>query len=306
MRLGIDGVGVGHWTDPVARTGCTVVLLPEGAVASGEVRGGAPATREVSLLDPGRLVDRVDAVVLTGGSAFGLACADGVVHRLEAAERGFPTAGGPVPIVVALGLFDLLEGDGSVRPGPPEGAVAYDAAARHAHTDADLELGAVGAGAGATIGKWRGREHARPSGLGGAVLREGELVVAALFAVNAFGDVVAPGHDIADSVAAARATSVAPVGEGGFGENTTIGVVITNAALDKASCHLVTQRAHDGLARAVVPTHTAFDGDAVVVAATGTLALAAVDDAPVLAVERVRLLAAAATEQAVRAAVERH
>ena len=303
MHLAIDGVRVGHWTDPRARTGCTVVVLPEGTVASGEVRGGAPATREVALLAPERLVDHVDAVVLTGGSAFGLAAADGVVQRLEAAGRGFPTAAGPVPIVVALGLFDLLVGDGSVRPGPAEGAAAYDAALA-APADGPVALGAVGAGAGATVGTWRGPAHVVPGGLGGAVVRDAELTVAALVAVNAFGDVVPVDHDVAASVQVAREQSApAPVGDEALGANTTIGLVVTNAALDKAACHLIAQRSHDGLARAVVPAHTVFDGDAFVVAATGAVALDAVASSPVSAVEHVRLLAAAAVEHAVRAAV---
>src|SRR4051812_30494215 len=150
--LGVAGVRVGHWTDDVALTGCTVVLLPEGTVASGEVRGGAPAEREMALLDPSRTVNRIDAVVLTGGSAFGLASADGVMRFCEERGIGFPTAGGPVPIVVALGLYDLAQGDGSVRPGADEGYAACEAA-----TDGTIAFGRVGAGAGATIAKWQGR-----------------------------------------------------------------------------------------------------------------------------------------------------
>ena len=188
----IDGVRVGHWTDDVARTGCTVVLFPEGTVASGEVRGGAPAAREMALLDPSRTVTRIDAVVLTGGSAFGLASADGVMRFCEERGIGFPTAGGAVPIVVALGLYDLAQGDGSVRPGPDEGYAACEAATA---STAPTALGRVGAGTGATIAKWQGRDHARPGGLGGAVLRHGDLVVAALVAVNAYGDILEPGDD---------------------------------------------------------------------------------------------------------------
>src|SRR5438270_11633500 len=134
----IGGVRVGHWTDAIAQTCCTVVLLPEGTVASGEVRGGAPAEREMALLDPSRTVTRLDAVVLTGGSAFGLASADGVMRYCEERGIGFPTAGGVVPIVVALGLYDLAEGDGSVRPGPDAGYAACEAAPAH-----DVPLGRV-------------------------------------------------------------------------------------------------------------------------------------------------------------------
>src|SRR5438045_4520491 len=163
----IPGIRVGHWTDTVARTGCTVVLFPDGTVASGEVRGGAPAEREMALLDPSRTVTRIDALVLTGGSAFGLASADGAMRFCEERGMGFPTAGGPVPIVVTLGLYDLAEGDGSVRPGPDEGYAACEAATS---TTSEVALGTVGAGTGATIAKWEGREKSRRGGLGGAVL----------------------------------------------------------------------------------------------------------------------------------------
>ena len=151
MITDVAGVRVGHWTDIEARTGCTVVLFPEGTLASGEVRGGAPATREFDLLDPHRLVHRLDAVVLSGGSAFGLAAADGVMRWLEERGVGFPTSAGPVPIVVGASLFDLAVGDPSVRPGPAEGYAACDAARADS-----VDVGPVGAGTGATINKWRG------------------------------------------------------------------------------------------------------------------------------------------------------
>lgn len=280
MNLGVAGVRVGHWTDPVARTGCTVVLLPEGTVASGEVRGGAPGTREFELLAPERLVAAVDAVVLTGGSAFGLATCDGVVRWLEAEGRGFPTRGGPVPIVVGMVLYDLAVGDPSVRPGPAEGEAACAVA------EESFGVGPVGAGAGCTVGKWRGPDHVRPGGLGAATERDGALVVSALFAVNAFGDVAEAGER----------PPLPPVGAASpaVGENTTIGVVLTNARLDKTGCFLVAQGAHDGLARALEPAHATVDGDAVVAGATGEV------DAPV---DRVRILAARATEAAIRTAI---
>src|SRR6059058_2345651 len=153
----IAGVSVGHWTDSGALTGCTAILLPEGATASGEVRGGAPATREFELLAPHRTVENVDAVVLSGGSAFGLAACDGVVRWLEENGRGFPTPAGLVPIVVGACLFDLAVGDASVRPGPEEGYAACASAG-----EGDPPTGQVGAGTGATVDKWRGPEHARP------------------------------------------------------------------------------------------------------------------------------------------------
>lgn len=276
MITDVAGVRVGHWDDAVARTGCTVVLLPEGTVASGEVRGGAPATREFALLDPTRTVARVDAVVLSGGSAFGLAAADGVMAHLEAAGVGFETAGGVVPIVVAMGLYDLAVGDPSVRPTAAHGrAAAADA------TAGPVATGAVGAGTGATIAKWRGPEHRRPGGLVGAsITGDDGLVVACLVAVNAFGE---PG---ADPRAVAHGSTA---GSDISGTNTTVGVVATNARMDKVACHLLAQSAHDGLARSVAPSHTSVDGDAFVAAATGevdaevavvrNLAVAVVSDA---------------------------
>ena len=160
MITDVEGVEVGQWTDAAARTGCTVVCFPEGTVASGEVRGGAPATREFALLDPSRMIQRIDAVVLTGGSAFGLASAHGVMEVLAERGRGFETAGGVVPIVVAMGIFDLAVGDGTVRPGADQGRLATESASSGPH-----EVGLVGAGTGATVAKWRGVDHRRPGGL---------------------------------------------------------------------------------------------------------------------------------------------
>lgn len=284
MLTEIEGVRVGHWTDAVARTGCTVVLFPEGTVASGEVRGGAPATREFALLEPGRLVERLDAVVLSGGSAFGLAACDGVMDHLAAQGVGFETSAGRVPIVVGMCLFDLGEGDGTVRPGPAEGATAAASA-----TAGAVELGRVGAATGATISKWRGPDHVRPGALVGAVARSGDLVVAALVAVNASGDI----DDGATTAAVLDGSFVVPEVTP-FVENTTIGVVATNAQLTKAQCHLVAQSAHDGFGRAIVPAHTVGDGDAVVVAATGEREIDAAD------VAAVRLMACAVVESAIR------
>ncbi len=274
--IGVPGVRVGHWTDEVGRTGCTVVLFPDGTVASGEVRGGAPGTREWALLEPGRLVDRVDAVVLSGGSAFGLAACDGVVRWCEEQGRGFKTSAGPVPIVVGAVVFDLGVGDPHARPTAEAGYAACQTA-----SEVDVPTGAVGAGTGATLGKWRGREHARPGGVGTASVAEGELVVGALMVVNAVGDLLEPG---------ATRPPASSIERRPF-ENTTIGVVATNARLDKTSCFGVAQSAHDGLARALEPAHTRFDGDAIVAAATG-----AVD----ASVDVVRVLAARAVEAAIR------
>lgn len=262
----VPGLRVGHWTDARAATGCTVVLFPAGTVASGEVRGGAPATREVALLDPRRTVDRIDALLLTGGSAFGLAAADGVVRFCEERGMGFVTPAGPVPIVVGLGLFDLLVGDPTVRPGPDQGYAACEAA-----RDGPIASGLVGAGTGATvagpgpISADAGPTGRRPGGLVTGAARVDDLVVAALVAVNAAG-VPGAADETALDLAAASTGRDGPTA--GFG-NTTIGLVATNARLDKMGCHLVAQGAHDGLARAVFPAHTRADGDAFVVAAVG-------------------------------------
>jgi L-aminopeptidase/D-esterase-like protein len=249
----VAGLRVGHWTDATAATGCTVVLFPEGTVASAEVRGGAPASRELELLDPARTVARLDALVLTGGSAFGLAAADGVMRFCEESGQGVDTPGGRVPIVVALALFDLAVGDASVRPGADAG---YDAA--RAATAGPVELGLVGAGTGATVGGDTPSDR-RPGGLVSASASVGDLRVAALVAVNAAGT---PGG----SDDAARRPATAP---DAWGLNTTIGLVATNARLDKLGCRVVAEGAHDGLARAVFPPHTRYDGDAFVAASVG-------------------------------------
>jgi L-aminopeptidase/D-esterase-like protein len=241
----VAGVRAGHWTDAAAATGCTVVLLPGGTVASGEVRGGAPATREFDLLDPLCLVDRLDAVVLTGGSAFGLAAADGVMRHCEERGVGFLTPAGPVPIVVAMALFDLAVGDPTVRPGRDEGYAACVAAGV-----GPVAVGAVGAGTGAQVSGPDFPSRA-PGGLVTAAIEVDDLVVGTLVAVNAAG--LPGGHDrlavdVARTLRGAKPFG-APLG------NTTIGVVA--------------QGAHDGLARSVFPAHTRSDGDAFVAAATG-------------------------------------
>jgi L-aminopeptidase/D-esterase-like protein len=282
----IGGVRVGHWTDIHARTGCTVVLLPDGTVASGEVRGGAPATREFALLEPSRLVRRVDAVLLTGGSAFGLDAAAGVMRFCEAEGRGYPTAGGVVPIVVGMGIFDLAVGDGSVRPGPAEG----EAACRDAKEGA-FRTGSIGAGTGCTVDKWRGPDNRTPGGIGVATFTDGDLVVTAIAVVNAFGIVLRRGEEPPtppwprDEAEAAFRTAAG---------NTVVGVVLTNAALEKADCLVVAQGGHDGIARCVHPPHSSVDGDAIVAAATGEV------DARV---DQVRAFAVTAFTAAIRDAV---
>ncbi|HEX6392037.1 MAG TPA: P1 family peptidase [Acidimicrobiales bacterium] len=279
----IAGVRVGHWTDTEAETGCTVVILPAGTVASGEVRGGAPGTREWALLDPRRTVANVDAVLITGGSAFGLAASDGVVRWCEERGFGYPTPAGPVPIVVGMVLFDLGVGDPSVRPAADNG---YAACVDARDADEAVLRGRVGAGTGATIGKWRGRGaegFARPAGLGSAIARSGDVVVGALMAVNAFGEPRGAEFE-------GPRLPVLPEEGASVIAATTVGVVVTNATLDKGACRLVAESGHDGMARALEPAHTAADGDALVVAATGSVSAH---------VETVRALGAWAVEQAI-------
>jgi L-aminopeptidase/D-esterase-like protein len=263
MTFPVRGVRAGHWTG--ARTGTTVLLLPSGTVGSGEVRGGAPATRETALLDPLCTVDRVDAIVLTGGSAFGLAAADGVMTFLAERGQGYPTGGGPVPIVPAAAIFDLVESDGA-RPGGAEG---YEAALAAERAE-PFATGAVGAGRSATTAKWRGREHRAPGGVGLASATVDDVTVAAVAVVNAVGDVVA---DDGTPLAASSATPDVPPfpAHDVFGRrgNTTLVAAVTDAALNKAACLLLARSGHDGMARALRPAHTRVDGDIVFAAATG-------------------------------------
>jgi L-aminopeptidase/D-esterase-like protein len=280
----IPGVRVGHWTDSAARTGCTVAILPAGTVASGEVRGGAPGTREWAVLDPRRTVATVNAVVLTGGSAFGLAACDGVMRWCEERGIGYPTPAGPVPIVVGMVLFDLGVGDPGIRPGAEQGyAACVDA---RVGSDAVLH-GPVGAGAGATIAKWRGRGaqgFARPAGIGSAATYSGDLVVGALVAVNAFGE------PRGEEMGGPRLPVLPDEPDASAVVATTIGVVVTNARLDKLACRQAAEAGHDGLARALEPAHTGGDGDALVLASTGAVEAH---------IDIVRALTAWAVEQAI-------
>jgi len=287
MLSDVPGVAVGHWSDPRARTGVSVVLFPEGTVASGEVRGGAPGTREWELLAPERMMQRLDAVVLAGGSAFGLAACDGVARWLEERERGFRTPAGVVPIVVGAVVYDLGIGSAEVRPGASEGYQACEEAAF-----GPLPGRNVGAGCGATVGGWRGLEEVRLGGIGEAAERHGDLVVAAMVVANCYGDVLGEGEALRSLPP--RAFEEAAGGlSSSAGQNTTIGVVATNASLSKLECLLVAQSAHDGLARVVDPVHTLADGDAFVAASTAGV------EAPV---DLVRLLAARAVAGATRRA----
>jgi L-aminopeptidase/D-esterase-like protein len=305
----VPGVGAGHWTGDA--TGVTVVVLPPETVGSVEIRGGAPATRETAVLDPLATVEQVDAIVLTGGSAFGLATADGVMRALAEQGRGFPTRGGPVPIVPAAAIFDLVVA-GDERPGAEEGRAALAAA-----LDPDappLASGRVGAGRGASVAKWRGGDHGTTGGIGTASARDGDVVVGALVVVNAVGDVLAPdGTPIVASQAppdvpgfpeeapfetpADGAASGASDPVDGAGTNTTLAVVVTNARCTKAQCHLLARSANHGLARAIHPSHTRHDGDLAFACATGAV------DAHL---DRLRVMVTDVTAAAVRDAVAYH
>lgn len=276
----VAGIRVGHVTDAVGRTGVTAVLPPAGSIAAGEVRGGAPATREFALLAPERTVGHVDAVVLAGGSAFGLAACDGAMRWCEEQGLGVPTPAGRVPIVVGAAIFDLAEGDAKARPDAAAGYAACAAAG-----PGPVATGPVGAGTGATVGQVHGA--VRPGGIGSASLAEGALVVGALIVVNAFGDL----RDRDRSLSAARWPEAF-----GPSTNTTIGVLATNARLDKVGCLLLAQSGHGGLARALEPSHTLVDGDALVALSCGDL------EAPL---EQVRTLGARAVSAAIAGALER-
>jgi L-aminopeptidase/D-esterase-like protein len=291
----IPGIRVGHAHDLVGATGCTVVLCPPGTTAAVDQRGGAPATRETDLLKPGRLVEHAHAVLLTGGSAFGLAAADGVARYLEERGVGFPTSAGVVPIVPCAALFDLGVGSAAARPDAAMGRAACEAASRE-----PVPQGSVGAGTGCRVGGLHGNAFATKGGIGSsAVMIDGEdgsedgggLLVAALFAVNAFGDVIAPDGTVLAGLrlaprspqltsslealrraeAGRRASAGArPAERGGERlESTVIGVIATNAALGRDALAHVAAMAHDGIARAVSPAHTLFDGDTIFALATG-------------------------------------
>ncbi|HET6561342.1 MAG TPA: P1 family peptidase [Marmoricola sp.] len=267
----VPGIRVGHWTDSVGLTGCTVVLLPEeGAIASVDVRGAAPGTRETDLLQPGRTVERVHAILLTGGSAFGLAAADGVMTYLAERGVGVETMDARVPIVPAAVLYDLGAGSADAHPD----AAAGHAACVDAEPGSPCGSGPFGAGTGATVGKLLGPEDASAGGIGSASIGlPGGGVVGAVAAVNAVGDVVAEDGTV---LAGALPTGVEdrllvegmparPLPSG----NTTLVVVATDVSLTRAQAHRLAVVAHDGLARAIRPVHTSLDGDAVFTVSTG-------------------------------------
>ena len=259
MITRVAGIRIGHETDLTGITGCTVVLCPPGTTGSVDVKGGAPGTRETDAIRPGTSVNEIHAVLLTGGSAFGLAAAGGVARWLEEHEIGFDTGVAWVPIVPAAVLFDLAIGDASARPDEAAGYAACEAAA-----EGEVEEGSVGAGTGATVAKQPDPAAGWKGGVGSASIEEGGVVVSALAVVNALGNVVdADGEPIA----ANRNPDADP--QRWPGANTTLVVVATNAALSKERAQLLAQAGNEGLSLAVTPAHTMWDGDTVFAIATG-------------------------------------
>lgn len=271
----VAGIKVGHFTDTRRPTGCTVILCEDGATGGVDVRGSAPGTRETDLLDPKNLVQQVHAIVLSGGSAFGLETATGVVRWLEERGIGYDVGVAKVPIVPAAILFDLTVGDAKIRPDAEAGYKACKAATVNPPAE-----GNVGAGAGATVGKMFGGKRAMKGGIGTASIKLLGLTVGAIVAVNAVGDVIDPttgkliagartadGKKLAGTMAGILRGENLPPMLGGT--NTTIGLVATDAKFDKAQAQKVAEMAHDGLARTINPAHTMFDGDTIFAVATG-------------------------------------
>ena len=277
----VPGIKVGHHTLTERPTGCTVILAEAGATAGVDVRGSAPATRETDLLDPVNIVQQIHAIVFSGGSAFGLDSATGVMKYLEEKGIGFPFGNAHVPTVPGASLFDLPVGNPKIRPSADCGYQAAKIA-----TNAPVTEGSVGAGAGATVGKMGGFDRAMKAGIGSAAIQlPGGLIVAVLVAVNAAGDIIDPatgqvvaGVRAADGKSFADARKLLRAGtipRARAGENTTLGIVATNATLTKTEATRVAQMAHDGFARAIYPSHAPVDGDIVFALATGAKAGAA-------------------------------
>jgi L-aminopeptidase/D-esterase-like protein len=268
-----DGFSIGHWTDASACTGCTVLLCPPGTVGGCDVRGSSPGTRETALLESGKKMQEVHAVLLSGGSAFGLAAADGVMRFLEERGRGYRTPWGIVPIVPAAVVFDLNTGSASIRPTAASGYAAAQGASAAA-----IPEGTVGAGTGATVGKWGGPVYSMPGGFGLSSLEQNGLIVSAAAVVNALGDIV---DDAGRTLAGARdrdglwrsaADPLRRLARAPAPSNTVLVALLTNARLSKVDANRAAMRAHDGLARAVRPAHTSYDGDTIFCLASGVVA----------------------------------
>ena len=291
-----SGFRVGHWTAPGGETGCTVILPPPGNVASYDIRGSSPGSRELASLDLQRQRTEIHGLLFTGGSAFGLAAADGVMRWLEEHGIGFRTPIATIPIVPAAVIFDVAAGMPGVRPGADAGYAACEAA-----TDGPIPTGHIGAGAGATVGKWAGHEHLVPGGLGVATATDGDLRVGALVVANPFGDVVGADGGV---LAGTRNPSPSyrpppPTPETGW-DNTVLVAVATNAALSKPDVAFLAARASDGVTRAIRPAHTRYDGDvAFAIAAPREDGRTATN----ADLDRLAVLAADATAEAIRNAV---
>lgn len=286
------GFRVGHWTDQEALTGCTVVLPPRGNVTSCDIRGSSPGSRELVSLDPKRRLTEVHGIMLTGGSAFGLAAADGAMRWLAEKEIGYQTAFGLVPIVPAAVVFDLGSGRADVRPGQDEGRLACEAATE------DFETGQVGAGTGATVGKWAGRDLAGPGGLGAARVEEAGHVVHAIAVVNSVGDVLDENGGV---LRGTRATDPSfdlrsPLPDEPP-SNTVLAVITVEAALEKRDVQWLAARASDGVTVSVRPAHTRYDGDVAFAVAAPPRGEATAD------LDLLGFLATRAAAAAVRAAV---
>jgi L-aminopeptidase/D-esterase-like protein len=288
------GFRVGHFTDPGGETGCTVVLPPPGNVCSYDLRGSSPGSRELASLDLERRATEVHGVLLTGGSAFGLAAADGVMAWLEEHGIGYHTEIAIIPIVPAAVIFDLGAAKDHGRPGPKAGYAACQAA-----VEEPVPTGRVGAGTGATVGKWAGREYRSPGGLGLAVMEVNGVSLAALAVVNALGDVIAGNGSVLAGTTSGNPTFRAPAEPTeATVANTVLAVVTTNAALDKSQVRFLAARGSDGITKAVRPAHTRYDGDVVFAVAGRPPA-----GAPKANLDVLGLLAADAVAAAVRNAV---
>lgn len=271
--LDVKGIKVGQVEDKEGLTGCTVIICEDGGVCGVDVRGSAPGTRETDLLDPINMVQKVHAIVLSGGSAFGLESTCGVSRYLEEKGIGFDVGVAKVPIVTGAVLFDLGIGDPKCRPNMEMGYKACQIA-----NNIELKQGNYGAGCGATVGKIRGSEFCTKGGIGSYSIKlDNGLVVSAIIAVNAFGDVYENGQVIAGVLNDDKNDFLNTydlmkkgVNTGGFNiDNTTIGAVVTNAKLSKAECKKISQMAHNGFAKSIFPIHTPHDGDTIFTLATG-------------------------------------
>ena len=289
------GFRVGHWTAGNGSSGCTVIIPPPGNVASYDVRGSSPGSRELASLDVERQRTEIHGLLFTGGSAFGLAAADGAMRWLEEHGIGFTTPIATIPIVPAAVIFDAAAGDPSSRPDADAGYKACDTA-----VERRVETGRVGAGAGATVGKWTGIEYLVPGGLGIAAARDEDLEVRALAVANPIGDVLAGDGTVLAGSTNPEKTWRPPPAQPETAWNTVLVVVTTIAALSKVDVHFLAARASDGVTRAVRPAHTRYDGDSsfAIAAPAGPGRVATAAD-----LDRLAVLASDATSVAIRNAV---